>query len=77
MMVVGTVLGRQGRACAIITDALEVPSTTLWQRRWGTTRTRPSWPTATGRFRAVSQGPDGNLHVALEDQGVILRVKPQ
>lgn len=36
-----------------------------------------SWPTATGRFRALSQGPDGNLYVALEDQGVILRVKPQ
>lgn len=36
-----------------------------------------SWPTATGRFRACSQGPDGNLYVALEDRGVILRVKPQ
>ena len=36
-----------------------------------------SWPTATGRFRACSQGPDGNLYVALEDQGVIYRVKPQ
>ena len=36
-----------------------------------------SWPTATGRFRAVSQGPDGNLYVALEDRGVIIRVKPQ
>ena len=36
-----------------------------------------SWPTATGRFRAVSQGPDGNLYVALEDQGVIIRVTPQ
>ncbi len=36
-----------------------------------------SWPTATGRFRAVSQGPDGNMYVALEDQGVIIRVKPE
>jgi glucose/arabinose dehydrogenase len=36
-----------------------------------------SWPTVTGRFRAVTQGPDGNMYVALEDQGVILRVKPQ
>ena len=36
-----------------------------------------SWPTATGRFRAVSQGPDGNMYVALEDQGVIIRVTPQ
>jgi aldose sugar dehydrogenase len=36
-----------------------------------------SWPTVTGRFRAVSQGPDGNMYVALEDQGVIIRVKPE
>ena len=36
-----------------------------------------SWPTVTGRFRGVTQGPDGNLYVALEDQGVIIRVKPQ
>lgn len=36
-----------------------------------------SWPTVTGRFRAVSQGPDGNLYVAFEDQGVIIRVTPQ
>ena len=36
-----------------------------------------SWPTVTGRFRAVSQGPDGNMYVALEDQGVIIRVTPK
>lgn len=36
-----------------------------------------SWPTATGRFRSAVQGPDGNLYVALEDQGVIYRVKPE
>ena len=36
-----------------------------------------SWPTATGRFRSTVQGPDGNLYVALEDQGVIYRVKPE
>jgi aldose sugar dehydrogenase len=35
-----------------------------------------SWPTVTGRFRSVVQGPDENLYVALEDQGVILRVTP-
>ena len=36
-----------------------------------------SWPTATGRFRSAVQGPDGNLYVALEDQGIIYRVKPE
>ena len=41
------------------------------------TKTNVSWPTATGRFRACSQGPDGDLYVALEDQGNIIRVTPQ
>ena len=41
------------------------------------TTVQASWPTVTGRFRAVSQGPDGNLYVALEDQGVIIRVTPE
>jgi glucose/arabinose dehydrogenase len=36
-----------------------------------------SWPTATGRFRSVVQGPDGDLYVALEDQGNIIRVTPE
>jgi hypothetical protein len=36
-----------------------------------------SWPTATGRFRSAVQGPDGNLYVALEDKGIIYRVKPE
>lgn len=36
-----------------------------------------SWPTVTGRFRSAVQGPDGNLYVALEDQGVIIRVTPE
>lgn len=40
-------------------------------------KTEVSWPTATGRFRAAVQGPDGNLYVALEDQGNIIRVTPQ
>jgi aldose sugar dehydrogenase len=40
-------------------------------------RSEVSWPTVTGRFRGVTQGPDGNLYVALEDQGVIIRVTPQ
>ncbi|MBT8580005.1 PQQ-dependent sugar dehydrogenase [Polynucleobacter paneuropaeus] len=41
------------------------------------TATQVSWPTATGRFRSTVLGPDGNLYVALEDQGKILRVTPQ
>ena len=41
------------------------------------TGVQASWPTATGRFRSAVQGPDGNLYVALEDQGVIYRVKPE
>lgn len=41
------------------------------------TRSKVSWPTATGRFRAAVLGPDGNLYVALEDQGNIIRVTPQ
>jgi glucose/arabinose dehydrogenase len=35
------------------------------------------WPTVAGRFRACEQGSDGNLYVALEDQGKIIRVKPE
>jgi glucose/arabinose dehydrogenase len=41
------------------------------------TKSDISWPTATGRFRGCSQGPDGNLYVVLEDQGNIIRVTPQ
>jgi aldose sugar dehydrogenase len=40
-------------------------------------RSEVSWPTVTGRFRGVTLGPDSNLYVALEDQGVIIRVTPQ
>jgi glucose/arabinose dehydrogenase len=35
------------------------------------------WPVPVGRFRALSQGPDGNLYVVLTDSGIIYRVKPQ
>src|SRR5687768_15002501 len=41
------------------------------------TRTTMSLPTVAGRFRACELGPDGNLYVALEDQGKIIRVKPE
>ena len=36
-----------------------------------------SWPTVAGRFRSAVQGSDGNLYVALEDQGIIIRVTPK
>lgn len=35
------------------------------------------WPTVAGRFRACELGPDGDLYVALEDAGKIIRVTPQ
>ncbi len=35
------------------------------------------WPTVAGRFRACESGTDGDLFVALEDQGKIIRVKPE
>lgn len=41
------------------------------------TKTDFPWPTVAGRFRACEMGPDGNLYVALEDQGKIIRVKPE
>jgi glucose/arabinose dehydrogenase len=41
------------------------------------TKTDFPWPTVAGRFRACEMGKDGNLYVALEDQGKIIRVKPQ
>lgn len=41
------------------------------------TKTDFPWPTVAGRFRACELGPDGNLYVALEDQGKIIRVKPE
>jgi len=41
------------------------------------TKTDFPWPTVAGRFRACELGPDGNLYIALEDQGKILRVKPE
>jgi glucose/arabinose dehydrogenase len=41
------------------------------------TKTDFPWPTVAGRFRACELGSDGNLYVALEDQGKIIRVKPE
>jgi aldose sugar dehydrogenase len=41
------------------------------------TKTDFPWPTVAGRFRACELGSDGDLYVALEDQGKIIRVKPE
>jgi aldose sugar dehydrogenase len=60
----GTPVGNRLDVLDISADALSAKATTV------------SWPTATGRFRSVVLGPDGNLYVALEDQGNIIRVTP-
>jgi len=61
----GTPVGNRLEVLKISSDGLKA------------TKTDVSWPTATGRFRACTLGPDGNLYVALEDQGNIIRVTPQ
>ncbi|MBC7711563.1 MAG: PQQ-dependent sugar dehydrogenase [Rhizobacter sp.] len=72
-MVVGyTGIGIHGTAVGNRLDVLKISADGL-----SATAVQASWPTATGRFRSAVQGPDGNLYVALEDQGVIYRVKPE
>ena len=72
-MVVGyTGIGIHGTPVGNRLDVLKVSADGMTS-----TAVEASWPTVTGRFRAVSQGPDGNMYVALEDQGVIIRVTPQ
>ena len=72
-MVVGyTGIGIHGTAVGNRLDVLKVSADGLTA-----TAIQASWPTVTGRFRSTVQGPDGNLYVALEDQGVIYRVKPE
>ena len=72
-MVVGyTGIGIHGTAVGNRLDVLKISKDGLTA-----TSSQVSWPTATGRFRSAVQGPDGNLYVALEDQGVIYRVKPE
>lgn len=71
-MIVGyTGIGIHGTPVGNRLDVLKISADGLTSKA-----TQVSWPTATGRFRASSQGPDGNLYVALEDQGVIYRIKP-
>ena len=72
-MIVGyTGIGIHGTPVGNRLDVLNISKDGL-----SATAIQVSWPTATGRFRAAVQGPDGNLYVALEDQGVIYRVKPE
>lgn len=72
-MVVGyTGIGIHGTPVGNRLDVLSISADGLSSKR-----TEVSWPTATGRFRSVVLGPDGNLYVALEDQGKIIRVTPQ
>jgi aldose sugar dehydrogenase len=72
-MVVGyTGIGIHGTPVGNRLDVLKISADGLTSKK-----TEVSWPTATGRFRSVVQGPDGNLYVALEDQGNIIRVTPE
>ncbi len=72
-MVVGyTGIGIHGTPVGNRLDVLKISADGI-----SATAVQASWPTVTGRFRAVSQGPDGNMYVALEDQGVIIRVTPE
>ena len=72
-MVVGYAgIGIHGTAVGNRLDVLKISADGL-----KSTAVAASWPTVTGRFRAVSQGPDGNMYVALEDRGMIIRVKPE
>ncbi len=61
----GTPAGNRLEVLKISADGLKAKKTDM------------SWPTVTGRFRAAVMGPDGNLYVALEDQGSIIKVTPQ
>ncbi len=72
-MIVGyTGIGIHGTPVGNRLDVLKISADGLSSKR-----SEVSWPTATGRFRAAVQGPDGNLYVALEDQGNIIRVTPK
>lgn len=72
LMVGYTGIGIHGTPVGNRLDVLKISADGLSSKR-----TMVSWPTATGRFRSVVQGPDGNVYVALEDQGNIIRVTPE
>lgn len=72
MVVCYTGIGIHGTPVGNRLDVLKISADGL-----KATKSDLSWPTATGRFRSAVQGPDGNLYVALEDQGNIIKVTPQ
>ena len=72
-MVVGYAgIGIHGTPTGNRLDLLKVSADGL-----STTKAVFPWPTVAGRFRACEMGSDGDLYVALEDQGKIIRVKPE
>jgi aldose sugar dehydrogenase len=72
MVVCYTGIGIHGTPVGNRLDVLKISADGL-----KATKSDLSWPTVTGRFRSAVQGPDGNLYVALEDQGNIIKVTPQ
>jgi aldose sugar dehydrogenase len=72
MVVCYTGIGIHGTPVGNRLDVLKISADGL-----KSTKTEMSWPTVTGRFRSAVQGPDGNLYVALEDQGNIIKVTPK
>lgn len=65
-------IGIHGTATGNRIDILDISEDGL-----SATRVEVSWPTLAGRFRHISQGPDGALYVADEGGGMIYRVTPE
>lgn len=71
-MVVGYAgIGIHGTPTGNRIDVLDISADGL-----SSTREEVKWPTLAGRFRHISQGPDGALYVAEEGGGMIYRVTP-
>lgn len=65
-------IGIHGTATGNRIDILDIPQDGLSAKR-----EELQWPTFAGRFRHLSQGPDGALYVADEASGNIYRVTPE
>lgn len=71
-MIVGYAgIGIHGTPTGNRMDVLDISADGL-----SSTREEVSWPTLAGRFRHISQGPDGALYIAEEGGGMIYRVTP-
>lgn len=71
-MIVGYAgIGIHGTPTGNRMDVLDISADGL-----SSTREEVSWPTLSGRFRHVSQGPDGAIYIAEEGGGMIYRVTP-